>query len=147
MVTLPVEVGNRLTQFRQTHRGGVRQRAAIVLFTHRIAHRRWGAEIRFAQTQLDHVGADRDHLIGHCAENHGAERIGYLRTVRYPRQQSSGNNGSCDIFSVSHISVLTARRDKPTLFCGSRPHNAQEFLKHRDCLAYRSRRYHPRRHR
>ena len=106
MVTVAVEVGDRLAQFGQAHRGGVRQRTSVVLFAHGVTYCRRGAEVRLAQAQLDDVGAVGDHLIGQGSEDHGTERIGDLRAMRHLRPRA--------VFSVSHASVSTTFRVTPS---------------------------------
>ena len=104
MVAFLVEIGNRLTQFRQTHCGGIWQWTAIILFAHRITHCERSAEIRLPQAQLDHIGACGDHLVGHRTKHHGTERISNLGAVRHLRQRA--------VLSISHSSFVFFRHDK-----------------------------------
>ena len=111
VVTFLIEIGNRLAQFRQAHRRGVRQRTAVILFAHGVTHGRRRAEVRLAEAQLDHIDAVGDHLIGHGSEHHGAERIGNLRALRQLRLRA--------ILNISHIPVFTTFRTTPPADCHS----------------------------
>lgn len=64
--------------------------------------------------------AGRDHLIGHCAENHGRGTDWlFARRDIIRGNEAWGNNGSCDIFSVSYTNSNGDATSQP--FRGSRP--------------------------
>ena len=81
VMALFVEPCDRLAQLGDAERRSVWERTPVALLAHGIADGLRGAEIRFAEAELDDIDTLGDHPVGFFADGHRPERVGLQSTL------------------------------------------------------------------